>query len=311
MSDRGHVNRPVRSGTGSRIDASRIRPAGHRLQGPDIDSASARRRGRRLQPRRTPRPLASTGMRRPPGRSTRFASSRWTAATSTISATCRSTSTATVHRHRPDRLFARRIVWLKNPGKRGAPGPSARSTGRPDRVRVLVDLDNAARRDRPAAFTGGAKTPQTWYEVVEGTWRALVRSQSYRHGIGAGTSTATSATTSSPPSARRSAGPGLGAAAMDVARSRFGATLRQSAPPRRPPGRRRPLSTAPPAGRPQSPRSSVHAPDRRRRRRPQRRRTTMAHCYGVLWFEQQAEGAVDAGGDRRDLGERRLDGHGD
>ena len=80
----------------------------------------------------------STGTRRRPGPSTRSATSRSTAATSTTSAIFRSTSTATATPTSCQiAYFARRIVWLKNPGKsRQGLGRDGNRCGRTNRVRV-------------------------------------------------------------------------------------------------------------------------------------------------------------------------------
>jgi hypothetical protein len=85
--------------------------------------------------------------------------------------------------------FARRIVWLKNPGKK--PGPwletEIDAVG-PTEFAFLVDLNNDGKAQEVLPqFTGGAKSPLTWYEVVNGQWvKHVVSSQSYGHGIGAG-----------------------------------------------------------------------------------------------------------------------------
>jgi hypothetical protein len=85
--------------------------------------------------------------------------------------------------------FARRIVWLKNPGK---------SSGRwteteidavgPTEFAFLVDLNNDGKAlEILPQFTGGANAPLTWYELQAGKWhKHVVSSRSYGHGIGAG-----------------------------------------------------------------------------------------------------------------------------
>ena len=65
--------------------------------------------------------------------------------------------------------FARRIVWLKNPGK--GPGPwienEIDAVG-PTEFAFLVDLNNDGKAQEVLPqFTGGAKSPLTWYEVRE------------------------------------------------------------------------------------------------------------------------------------------------
>ena len=65
--------------------------------------------------------------------------------------------------------FARRIVWLKNPGK--GPGPWVESeidAVGPTEFAFLVDLNNDGKAQEVLPqFTGGAKSPLTWYEVRE------------------------------------------------------------------------------------------------------------------------------------------------
>jgi hypothetical protein len=85
--------------------------------------------------------------------------------------------------------FARRIVWMKNPG----PGGGAWTENLIDAVgptefAFLVDLDNdGASDDLLPQFTGGAGAPLTWYELQKGEWvKHVVSTRSYGHGIGAG-----------------------------------------------------------------------------------------------------------------------------
>jgi hypothetical protein len=85
--------------------------------------------------------------------------------------------------------FARKIVWLKNPGK--SPGPWVEheidAIG-PTEFAFLVDLDNDGKaQEMLPQFTGAAKAPLTWYEVSNGKWaKHAVSSESHGHGIGAG-----------------------------------------------------------------------------------------------------------------------------
>jgi VCBS repeat protein len=85
--------------------------------------------------------------------------------------------------------FARRIVWMKNPG----PGGGAWTENLIDAIgptefAFLVDLDNdGAADDLLPQFTGAARAPLTWYELQDGKWaKHVVSTQSYGHGIGAG-----------------------------------------------------------------------------------------------------------------------------
>jgi hypothetical protein len=85
--------------------------------------------------------------------------------------------------------FARRIVWLKNPGM--SPGPWVEheidAIG-PTEFAFLVDLDNDGKAHEVLPqFTGGAKAPLTWYEVRNGKWaKHAISFESHGHGIGAG-----------------------------------------------------------------------------------------------------------------------------
>ena len=85
--------------------------------------------------------------------------------------------------------FGRRIVWLKNPGK--ASGPWAETEVDaigPTEFAFLVDLNNDGKAlEILPQFTGAGKAPLTWYELVSGKWvKHVVSSQSHGHGIGAG-----------------------------------------------------------------------------------------------------------------------------
>ena len=85
--------------------------------------------------------------------------------------------------------FARRIVWLKNPGKGGGPWVETEidAVG-PTEFAFLVDLNNDGRAvEILPQFTGAAGAPLAWYEPQGGKWmKHVVSRQSYGHGIGAG-----------------------------------------------------------------------------------------------------------------------------
>jgi hypothetical protein len=85
--------------------------------------------------------------------------------------------------------FARRIVWLKNPGKgRDAWVENEIDAVGPTEFAFLVDLNNDGRAaEILPQFTGAAKAPLVWYELAGGKWQQhAVSAQSYGHGIGAG-----------------------------------------------------------------------------------------------------------------------------
>ena len=85
--------------------------------------------------------------------------------------------------------FARRIVWLKNPGKGSGPWVETEIDAiGPTEFAFLVDLNNDGKAQEVLPqFTGAAGAPLSWYEVQNGKWvKHVVSSQSYGHGIGAG-----------------------------------------------------------------------------------------------------------------------------
>lgn len=97
--------------------------------------------------------------------------------------------------------FARRIVWLKNPGKSKGPWVETEidAVG-PTEFAFLVDLNNDGRAlEILPQFTGAGKAPLSWYELASSTgadtgarsgqrrWvKHVVSSQSHGHGIGVG-----------------------------------------------------------------------------------------------------------------------------
>lgn len=180
--------------------------------------------------------------------------------------------------------FARRIVWLKNPGKRGGPWVESEidAVG-PTEFAFLVDLNNDGKAlEILPQFTGGAKAPLAWYELVDRKWvKRVVSSQSYGHGIGAGDINGDKRNDIITPA-------GWLEAPVDV-RAEGEWTLHKTdwtaaAPPAEP--------TAAPA-RPAE-YAFMFVVDINKDGRNDVL-TTMAHSYGVLWFEQLA----DAGWTRR------------
>ena len=85
--------------------------------------------------------------------------------------------------------FARRIVWLKNPGKSRGPWVATEidAVG-PTEFAFLVDLNNDGKAlEILPQFTGAGNAPLAWYELQQGKWvKHVVSSRSYGHGIGAG-----------------------------------------------------------------------------------------------------------------------------
>ena len=85
--------------------------------------------------------------------------------------------------------FARRIVWLKNPGKsKNAWAETEIDAIGPTEFAFLVDLNNDGKAlEVLPQFTGAAGAPLLWYEVQDRKWvKHVVSTQSYGHGIGAG-----------------------------------------------------------------------------------------------------------------------------
>jgi FG-GAP-like repeat len=85
--------------------------------------------------------------------------------------------------------FARRIVWMKNPGSSGGAWTEQLIDAiGPTEFAFLVDLDNdGTADDLLPQFTGAAGAPLTWYELNDGRWvKHIVSTRSYGHGIGAG-----------------------------------------------------------------------------------------------------------------------------
>jgi hypothetical protein len=85
--------------------------------------------------------------------------------------------------------FARRIVWLRNPGRtRGSWVETEIDAVGPTEFAFLVDLNNDGKAlEILPQFTGAGNAPLTWYELVSGKWvKHVVSPRSYGHGIGAG-----------------------------------------------------------------------------------------------------------------------------
>jgi VCBS repeat protein len=85
--------------------------------------------------------------------------------------------------------FARRIVWLKNPGKgQGRWVETPIDAVGPTEFAFLVDLNNDGKAlEILPEFTGASNAPLAWYELRNGSWaKHAVASGSHGHGIGAG-----------------------------------------------------------------------------------------------------------------------------
>jgi hypothetical protein len=84
--------------------------------------------------------------------------------------------------------FARRIVWMKNPGTSGGPWTEhlIDAIG-PTEFAFLVDLDNDGTTDDLLPQFNTPTAPLAWYDLQNGAWvKHVVSPRSYGHGIGAG-----------------------------------------------------------------------------------------------------------------------------
>lgn len=84
--------------------------------------------------------------------------------------------------------FGKKIAWWHNPGKGKGPWTeTAVQTGYNVEFAFLVDLDNDGKAREVLPEFGNSNAPLAWYEVREGKWVThVVAPKSYGHGIGAG-----------------------------------------------------------------------------------------------------------------------------
>jgi FG-GAP-like repeat len=196
--------------------------------------------------------------------------------------------------------FARRIVWMKNPGAGGGAWTERLIDAiGPTEFAFLVDLDNdGAHDDLLPQFTGAAGAPLTWYELQKGEWvKHVVSTRSYGHGIGAGDVNGDKRNDILTPQGWLEA-PVNPRAPGDWS---FHATdWQQRVIP--PPASATPSLTTPPAMTTPAPASGSPAPTARGAEwgflyvldvNGDGRNdvlTTSAHSYGLCWFEQRADG---------------------
>jgi hypothetical protein len=219
--------------------------------------------------------------------------------------------------------FARRIVWMKNPGAGGgAWTENLIDAIGPTEFAFLVDLDNDGHADDLLPqFTGAAKAPLTWYELKDGSWvKHVVSTASYGHGIGAGDVNSDKRADILTPQGWLEGPADPGAAGNWT----FHATDWQQQPIPPPPASEASATNAPPPLRVPSPSSiALRAPEDRSSATsavtnppatapgPTPRGaewgflyvidlngdgrndvlTTSAHSYGLCWFEQRADGS--------------------
>ncbi|MBC8164384.1 MAG: VCBS repeat-containing protein [Bryobacteraceae bacterium] len=84
--------------------------------------------------------------------------------------------------------FSKKIAWWENPGKGGAAWKEhAVETDSPVEFAFLVDLDNDGKAREVLPQFGDEKKPLAWYEARDGAFvKHVVAPKSYGHGIGAG-----------------------------------------------------------------------------------------------------------------------------
>jgi hypothetical protein len=187
--------------------------------------------------------------------------------------------------------FARRIVWLKNPGKAAGPWTEHQidAVG-PTEFAFLVDLDNDGKaQEILPQFTGAGKAPLAWYSAQNGKWsKHVVSPQSYGHGIGAGDVNGDKRNDVITPQGWFEAPTDVRAAGEWTFHATDWAKIPDSPVAGPQPAAGTPVSPQPP------PRPAEYAfmyvVDVNKDGRNDIV-TSMAHSYGVLWFEQGTEGS--------------------
>lgn len=206
--------------------------------------------------------------------------------------------------------FARRIVWMQNPGKSAGAWTEHLIDGiGPTEFAFLVDLDNDGKADDLLPQFNSPALPLTWYDLQNGAWvKHVVSAKSYGHGIGAGdvngdkrTDIVTPQGWLEGPADPRAPGEWTLHPA-DWQQQPIPAPVRTATPSLTTP----PPMVVPPGAPGASPSGTANPPSATAARGAEWGflyvidingdgrndvLTTSAHSYGLCWFEQQADGA--------------------